>query len=162
MKKLIIIFAIILTACSTKKEPTQFSEKALKDTFITLDNKEITFQKIINSYKGKKVLIDIWASWCGDCIKGMPKVVKLQKENPDIVYLFLSLDKTTEEWKVGINKYNVKGEHYFLKSGYEGDFSAFVNIDWIPRYMVIDEQGNIEIFKKVTADDAKIIESLKK
>ena len=161
MKKLFIIATLLLLSCSSK-EATNFSDKALNDTFITLEEKKTTFKDIITKYKGKKVVIDIWASWCGDCIKGMPKVVKLQKEYPDVVYLFLSLDKTIPAWKAGIKKYHVNGEHYFLKSGYEGDFSDFVNIDWIPRYMVIDEEGNLELFKAVEADDAKIIESLKK
>lgn len=162
MKHIFSIAIILLFIGCNAEKPTKFSEKALKDTFITLDNKEITFKEVLDTYKGKTILIDIWASWCGDCIKGMPKVVALQKENPEIVYLFLSLDKSIEEWKAGIKKYHVNGEHYFTKFGYDGDFSAFVNIDWIPRYMVVDAQGNIEVFKTVEADDAKIIESLKK
>lgn len=160
MKKLLVIATLLFLSCAPK-EKTAFSEKALNDTFITLEENEIPFKDIINKYKGKKVVIDIWASWCSDCIKGMPKVVQLQKEYPDVVYLFLSLDKTVKEWKAGIEKYHVKGEHYFIKSGYEGDFSAFVNIDWIPRYMVINEQGNIDVFKTVEANDPKIYDSLK-
>jgi len=163
MKKLILFITIIsfLTSCNTEK-PTQFSKEALKETFISLDNKQITFQNILNTYKGKKIVIDIWASWCGDCIKGMPKVVQLQKENPEAVYLFLSLDRNIEDWKFGIKKYHVKGEHYFLPTGYDGKFADFIDIDWIPRYMVVDEQGNISIFKTVNADDPKITESLKR
>jgi len=161
MKKIILFISLILASCNTEI-PTSFSEKALNETFTTLNETEITFKEILNKYKGKKIVIDIWASWCGDCIKGMPKVVKLQKENPDVLYLFLSLDKSIKDWKLGIEKYHVKGEHYFLNTGYKSDFSEFVNIDWIPRYMVIDESGVIEVFKAVEADDARIVESLKK
>jgi len=161
MKKLLlIIITLFLTNCNFEK-PTEFSEEALNDSLITLDGDKILFKSILNKYKGKKVVIDIWASWCRDCIKGLPKVTKLQKEHPEAAYVFLSLDRNTTEWKNGIQKYHVQGDHYFLKSGYEGNFGSFVNIDWIPRYMVIDEQGKIALFKAVKANDLRIMESLK-
>lgn len=160
MKKVILLVAIVLASCTSKGQ-RKFSEKALNDTFLSLDAKKVAFKEVINQYKGKKVLIDVWASWCGDCIKGMPKVVALQKEYKDVVYLFLSLDKTEEEWKVGIKKYDVKGEHYLITSGWKGDFCSYLKLDWIPRYVVVDETGNIEVFKAVHADDSKIINALK-
>lgn len=162
MKKLLLLITLIITSCTPREIPTQFSPEALNDNFIALDGSEITFKEILNQYKGRKVVIDIWASWCGDCIRGMPKVVNLQKENPDAVYLFLSLDGNTEAWKTGIHKYHVNGEHYFIKNGKKGSFGSFVDIDWIPRYMVIDELGNIAVFKTVHADDVRITNSLKK
>ena len=162
MKKIILIITILAFISCNNEIPTQFSDKALNDTLITLNEKEITFKDVLTQYKGKKIVIDIWASWCGDCIKGMPKVVQLQKEYPEAVYLFLSLDKSITQWKNGIEKYHVKGEHYFLKSGYKGEFDAFIDIDWIPRYMVINEDGGINLFKAVKANDIKIKESLKK
>lgn len=161
MKKIILLVAIIFASCTTKSQ-TQFSEKALNDTFLTLQGDTIVFKEVINQYKGKKVLIDVWASWCGDCIKGLPKVVELQKENPDVVFLFLSLDKDLEEWKIGIDKYGVKGEHYFMKSGWKGDFGNFLGLDWIPRYLVIDKTGKITLFKAVKANDERITVALKK
>jgi len=162
MKNIFIIIAIILFASCNTKTPTNFSEKALNDSLIALDGTKLSFQEILDKYKGKKILIDIWASWCGDCIRGLPKVEKLQKNNSEVVYLFLSLDKTVDEWKKGIQKYRINGEHFFIKSGYEGDFGSFIDIDWIPRYMAINEQGNIALFKSIKADNAKITEFLKK
>ncbi|MDY0780151.1 TlpA disulfide reductase family protein [Tenacibaculum sp. IB213877] len=161
MKKIILILVVVFFNCKTEN-PTQFSQKALNDIFISLDEKTTTFQEVINQYKGKKVLIDVWASWCGDCIKGLPKVVTLQNENPDVVFLFLSLDKNLDEWKTGIEKYNVNGEHYFMKSGWEGDFGSFLGLDWIPRYVVVDEKGHISMYKAVEANDSQILEALKK
>lgn len=160
MKKILLILVIAFIGCSIEK-PTQFSEKALNDKLITQSGKTNPFKEIIDQYKGKKVLIDIWASWCGDCIKGLPSVVELQKAHKDVVYLFLSLDKTPQEWKEGINKYNITGEHYLLQSGWKGDFGNFVSLDWVPRYLVIDENGKIVLFKAIHADDENVIEALK-
>lgn len=160
MKKLLLVFVIVFASCNTEK-PTKFSKEALNDTLISLNGEKNLFNEILTKYKGKKIVIDIWASWCGDCIKGMPKVVALQEEYKDVVFLFLSLDKTEKEWKAGIKKYSVQGEHYFLASGKEGGLGNFVTIDWIPRYMIINENGTIALFKAVHANDNNIINALK-
>ena len=161
MKKTITFLIIIFTVLScNSQDPIQFSEEALNDTFINLEGNSIVFKDILENHKGKTIVIDIWASWCGDCIKGMPKVKALQKEFNDAVYIFLSLDRGVEAWKKGIQKYNVVGEHYYLPSGKDSAFGDFVNIGWIPRYMVIDTKGNIKLFKAVEADDNRIKQNL--
>lgn len=163
MKKVNYLLILLLSIFSCNTEvPTQFSEEALNDTFITPQGESVAFKDILEVYKGKTIVIDIWASWCGDCIKGMPKVKALQKDYKDVVYVFLSLDRSQGAWKRGIKKYNVKGAHYFMQSGWKGAFGNFVNLNWIPRYMVINKQGNIELFKAVKADNDKLIEALKK
>ncbi|WOD42462.1 TlpA family protein disulfide reductase [Hwangdonia lutea] len=156
---LILLFSVF--SCNTEV-PTQFSEEALNDTFVTLEGNNIAFKDILETHKGKTIVIDIWASWCKDCIKGMPKVKALQSEYKEAVYIFLSLDKSQNAWKKGIENYKVNGEHYFMQSGWKGAFGNFVNLDWIPRYMVINKTGNIELFKAVKADDDKLIEAIKK
>lgn len=161
MKKIfyILILSITIFSCNSQT-PTQFSEGALNDEFISLEGDSITFRDILKSHSEAALVIDIWASWCGDCIKGMPKLKALQKEFPDAAYLFLSLDKNEDAWKRGIKKYNVQGEHYFMKSGWKGPFGEFVDLDWIPRYMVVDAKGNIKLFKAVKADDENLKQNL--
>ncbi|TYA79876.1 TlpA family protein disulfide reductase, partial [Seonamhaeicola marinus] len=108
MKKVYVILLALTALFSCKsQEPTQFNEKALNDTFVTLNGENVTFQSILNKHKGKTIVIDIWASWCGDCIKGMPKVKALQENYKDAAYVFLSLDRGEDAWKKGIEKYNV-------------------------------------------------------
>ncbi len=157
MKKMTYLLVLLLSIFSCNTEtPTHFSEDALNDTFITLDGNSVAFKDILETHKGKTLVIDIWASWCADCIKGMPKVKALQEEYKDATYIFLSLDRTEEAWKKGIKKYNVVGENYYMQSGWEGPFGEFVNLDWIPRYMVVDAEGNIKLFKAVKANDKRI------
>ena len=155
---ILVIFCLI--SCSAQPDPTQFSDKALNDTFNTFTGEKITFQSILNKHKGKTIVIDIWASWCGDCIKGMPKVKVLQKAYPKADYVFLSLDKKIESWEKGIERYQVKGDHYFMQSGWKGDFATFLDLDWIPRYMVIDKNQKITVFEAITADDITIKNAL--
>jgi len=161
MNKFKYLLLVCLAFLSCKgQEPTSFSDAALTDSFINLQGEEVTFKNVLEAYKGQTIVIDIWASWCKDCIGGMPKVKVLQQAHQEVVYIFLSLDKNQEAWKRGIEKYDVNGHHYFIKSGWKGDFGTFVDLDWIPRYMVIDKEGNIKVFKAVEADDKKIKDNL--
>ncbi|WP_240964224.1 TlpA family protein disulfide reductase [Flavivirga algicola] len=158
MNFLLILF-ISFFSCNTKS-PTQFSVAALNDIFITQEGDSITFEDILENHQGKTLLIDVWASWCRDCIEGMPKIKDLQKEYNDVSYIFLSLDKTQKAWKKGIKKHQVEGAHYFMQSGWEGAFGKFLDLDWIPRYMIVDAKGSIKLFEAVKADHIRIKENL--
>ena len=155
----LLILMISFFSCKTET-PTQFSEEALNDTFITLEGDSVAFREILDKHKGETLVIDIWASWCRDCIKGMPKVKDLQEKYKDATYIFLSLDRGEEAWKRGIKKYDVKGEHYYMQSGWKGPFGNFVNLDWIPGYMIVNGDGTISLYKAIVADDEKIFEIL--
>lgn len=156
----VLIVCLLFFSCKAQETPTQFTEEALNDIFVTTEGERVTFKEILDSHRGSTLVIDVWASWCRDCLNGMPNVKALQKEYDDVTYVFLSLDKNEEAWKRGIEKYNVQGNHYFMQSGWKGDFGNFIELDWIPRYMVIDTEGNIKLFKAVKADDKRIIENL--
>ncbi len=161
MKKIIVLIALVLSSFScTQAQETEFKAEALSNEMTSLENQTIPFQEIINQYKGKVVLIDVWASWCPDCVKGLPKVKDLQEKYKEITFLFISMDKTYESWKTGIEKYDVKGEHYLVSDGMKGVFGKSIKLDWIPRYMIVDKEGNIALFKAIEADNEKIIETL--
>jgi thiol-disulfide isomerase/thioredoxin len=59
------------------------------------------------------MVIEMWASWCKDCVKAMPKIKELQANNPDVDYVFISMDKT-DKWITGIDKHELKGDHLWL------------------------------------------------
>ncbi|MGY0408398.1 MAG: TlpA family protein disulfide reductase [Polaribacter sp.] len=161
IKKIIILFFLVLVSCNFES-PKEFSKEALNEKIVAIDNSSFTLKEVLNKYKGKKILIDVWASWCADCIRGLPKVKKLQKEFPDVVFLFLSVDKNRNAWKNGINRFLINGEHYNLSKGMKnGDFVDFINLNWIPRYLVVNELGDITLFKSTDAADTAIQKALK-
>lgn len=164
MKKFFYTLCLALGLCScSKAQKTAFTNEAQKDVMLTMDDSPIRFADVLQKYKGKTIVIDVWASWCPDCIKGMPKVEALQKQFPNAVFLFLSYDKTPESWKKGIEKYNVNGEHYLIQSKWKGGaFSTAIDLDWIPRYMVVDNNGAIALYRAIEADDETLITTLKK
>ena len=160
-KIIVLVFVSFLTSCSLET-PTEFTEKALQEKVYDLNGEVSTFKEVIDQHKGKKILIDVWASWCRDCLVGMPKVKELQKKFPEVVYLFLSVDEKKDSWKRGVKRYDVIGEHYNLPQGMKtGDLVDFLNLSWIPRYVVVDENSQITLFNEIDASDKDIIEALK-
>jgi thiol-disulfide isomerase/thioredoxin len=162
MKKTFLLLIIIFISCNSEK-PKHFTDEVYKEMLISLDASKITLREVLYYNKGKKILIDVWASWCKDCIVGIPKIKELQKEFPDVIFLFLSVDRSAPSWKRAITKYNLIGEHYNLPEGMkDGKFVDFINLNWIPRYMVIDETGEITLFKATNISDKSIKDALKK
>ncbi|MCD9564098.1 TlpA family protein disulfide reductase [Tenacibaculum maritimum] len=147
MKKVILICIVLLSGC-VPKDQTDFSKKALEDRVIALDGTSVSFEEVLAKYKGKKIVINAWASWCSDCIVSLPNIKQMQKENPEIPFVFLSLDKSVRKWKKGIDRFHVQGNHYFMEKGWDSDLSKFLSLRWIPRYVIINEKGKIEVFNK--------------
>lgn len=143
-----------------QKEATRFEKEALDNVFITIENERIQFADILKSHEGRTIVIDVWASWCSDCVKGMPKVRALQEQFPEVDYLFISMDKTHDAWIKGIEKHELKGAHYLTDDGMKGVFGKSINLDWIPRYMVVDPAGKIVLYKVIEADDEQLIKLL--
>ncbi len=161
LKKIIMATTCLvsLLGCAQKEETT-FKKEGLENVMVTKENQPIAFTEILKKYEGKTIVIDVWASWCPDCIKGMTKVKSLQAKYPEATYLFISMDKTYDAWLKGIEKHNVKGEHYLTADGMKGVFGQSINLDWIPRYMVVDKTGKIALYKVIEADDEKLIKTL--
>ena len=161
IKKLFVLATLqVSTLGCAQNEETAFKKEALENAMVTIKNEPIKFTEILKKYEGKTVVIDVWASWCSDCIKGMPKVKSLQEQYPDAVYLFISMDKTYDAWKSGIQKHQLEGEHYLTSDGMKGVFGKSINLDWIPRYMVVDKTGRIALYKVIEADDKNLIKTL--
>jgi len=154
------LFVTTLLSCQNRVE-TQFSEAALNDALLTLNDDSILFKSILEKHQGKTVFIDVWASWCKDCLKGLPSVKALQTEHPEVDFVYLSLDKTQKAWKKGIKRLEIKGDHYFMKSGWKGAMGTFLDLDWIPRYMIVDKQGKIKVFKAIETTDITLLNNLK-
>ena len=161
MKNIFVLATMLISTFGcAQNEATTFEKEGLESEMVNLNNQPLKFSEILKKYEGKTVVIDVWASWCSDCIKGMPKVKMLQEKYPDIEYLFISMDKNYKSWQTGIKKHEVKGEHYLVPDGMKGVFGKSINLDWIPRYMVVDKTGKIALYKVIEADDDKLLKIL--
>jgi len=99
---------------------------------------------VLSSLRGSLTLVDFWASWCGPCIKEMPRILELKELNPNIEFYSISLDKTYNKMKKFIEK-----NKYDWPIVYGGDEESnkelfnYFHIVAIPKYYVIDREGII-------------------
>ena len=158
-KLLSLLFLCFAVSC---EKPAVFSEAALQSKFYKTDQTKVSFAAILEQYKGQKILLEVWASWCDDCVGSFPELKRFQEENPNLRYVFLSTDKNFASWKKAIERYNLSGEHYFMEAGLKSPFGKFLNSNWIPRYLIVDEKGGIQLFKATELKDSEIANALKK
>ena len=162
MKKLILSMLVIVSGIScTKAQKTSFSDESLASNLKTLENNDIAFKEILEKHAGKTIVVEVWASWCSDCVKAMPKLKELQSNHPAVDYIFISMDKADDKWKAGIEKHELKGDHYWATDGMKGIFAKATDIDWIPRYIIIDKTGTIVTYRAIETDFEQINQTLK-
>lgn len=161
MKKIICLLSVVLFNISCTQAQTEFKEAATDYKMQSLTGEEVQFKRILRQNYGKITVIEVWASWCSDCVKNMNKIKELQAANPDLNYVFLSVDKTPEAWKKGIEKHEIQGTHYLIADGMKGVFGKAIDLDWIPRYIVLDKNGKIVLYKAIETDFDKINETIK-
>jgi thiol-disulfide isomerase/thioredoxin len=162
MKKIFLLLVTFAMVSCSNAQKTKFSKEALSETLLTTNGGQVAFKDILKKYKGKTLVIEVWASWCGDCVKAMPKLKELQTNNPNVAYLFISMDNTADKWKDGIAKHDLKGDHFMANDQMKGVFGKAIDLDWIPRYIVIDKTGKVVIYRAIETDFEKIDTELKK
>ena len=103
----------------------------------------------INGFKGKIIVIDVWATWCSSCLKNMPRFMELIKDFEgceDVVLFTVSTDSDDlkEKWLAAINKHNMGGMLNLTPDrSADSQFEEKYLISSVPRYLVIDKQGYI-------------------
>ena len=162
MKKLVIaIITVIMTLSCSNAQNKQFSKEALSQNLMKEDKSNVAFSDILKKHNGKVTVIEVWASWCSDCVKAMPKLKELQANNPEVNFVFISMDKDFEKWQSGIQKHELKGDQYWATDGMKGAFGKSIDLDWIPRYIVVDKDQNVVLYRAIETDFETIQTTLK-
>ncbi|SDG21139.1 Thiol-disulfide isomerase or thioredoxin [Prevotella communis] len=104
---------------------------------------ENILQTILNKYKGKVVLIDVWATWCGPCKAGhqvmKPWKQELKGKNIQFVYI-TSPTSPLATWQEMIK--DIDGDHYYLTKEQYNYILNHYDSDGIPTYAIYDTEGN--------------------
>lgn len=117
----------------------------------------------LDDFKGKFVYIDLWATWCGPCIREIPYLKKIEKEyqNKNIAFVSISVDEprksggswaaAEKKWRAFVKEKNLGGVQ--LWSGQDISFQQAYEVRGIPRFILIDDKGKIRVFNAPRPSD---------
>ncbi len=116
----------------------------------------------LSDYKGKYVFIDVWATWCGPCLAQQPEIEALEeqyKDNPNIVFMAVSIDADADAWRRMVTQKNMKGVQILAEAAFNSEINKAYNIGTIPRYIMVDTKGKLidASAPRPTTDDLKTL-----
>lgn len=126
-----------------KQKATAAGQKFIDFEMLTPDGKPVKLSDYVG--KGKVVLVDFWASWCGPCRREMPNIVeayaKYKGKNFEIVGV--SLDQDADKWKDAIKKLNITWPQMSDLKGWQNEGAQLYAVNSIPHTMLVDADGTI-------------------
>ena len=126
----------------------------------TIDGK--TFK--LSQLKGKTVVLDFWASWCPDCRKDAPEVVRMYKEYAPqgIEFVGVSMDTDMEAWRKACEQFGITYTQVSeLKKFKETDIAKAYGVKWIPSMVVVDKEGKVALSTVLTYKVDKYLKELR-
>ena len=112
--------------------------------FSLYDTKENLYS--LSDFKGKVVVLDLWAMWCAPCLAEKPHFIEVEEEyknREDIVFIGVSVDGLSRKdvWKNFVAKKGWKNIE--LLSNFDESIMKYYKIEGIPRFMIFDKEGKI-------------------
>lgn len=156
IKNIITLFSLIATVSIAN------AQIKVGDSYpnVQLQNNNNATVKL-NSFKGKTVLVDFWASWCAPCRVANKKLVKLydqyKGQNFEIVGISVDIDKT--KWLKAIEKDKLKHQQLIDPKGFDAKTAIAFGVDALPAAYLFDASGKLVA---INPTEAQIISQIKK
>lgn len=101
----------------------------------------------LEDLRGKYVYIDVWATWCGPCRAEIPSLKKIEEKykGKNIQFVSISVDvaKDHDKWKTFVSDKQLGGIQLFADNNWMSEFITSYGINSIPRFILLDPQGNV-------------------
>tara|TARA_R110001583_G_scaffold125274_2_gene276827 strand:- start:30558 stop:31928 length:1371 start_codon:yes stop_codon:yes gene_type:complete len=116
----------------------------------------------LDDLKGKFVYVDVWATWCGPCKAEIPSLKEVEKQyhgkNIEFVSVSVDVAKDHDKWLKMVEDDKLKGIQLFSDKNWKSDFVQAYLIKGIPRFILIDPNGNIVNSNAPRPSDSKLID----
>ncbi|WP_067149491.1 TlpA family protein disulfide reductase [Pseudotamlana agarivorans] len=116
----------------------------------------------LDDLKGKYIYIDVWATWCGPCVKEIPDLKRVEKayHGKNISFLSISIDapKDHDKWKKMVEEKELGGIQVIADHAFDSQFVKDYSIKSIPRFILIDPNGVIVTSNAPKPSDPKLID----
>ena len=128
--------------------------KPVDISFKSLDGRVVD----INKLKGKVVLIDFWATWCGPCVAELPNVKKTYAKfhEKGFEIIGISLDQSRDKLSKFVEKEKMPWPQHFDGQGWKNEYAVKYGIQGIPVMWLIDKKGNLVDMKARGGLDEKV------
>ena len=159
MKKVLLLFVLLSLGAIAAR--AQFNQQDLDNKYATelvkvgtaapdfkMKSPEGKTLQLSKFAKGKTVVLDFWASWCRDCRKDAPEVVRMYEKYRQygIEFLGISMDTDVEAWKKAIGQFGITYPQVSeLKKFKETDIAKAYGVNWIPSMVVIGPDGQVKL-----------------
>lgn len=115
----------------------------------------------LDELKGKYVYVDVWATWCGPCIREIPSLKEVEKQFHDknIAFVSTSIDKAKDHntWVEMVKSKELGGIQLMADNDWNSQFVKDYAIEGIPRFILIDPNGNIVSADAPRPSDPKLV-----
>ena len=151
----------VRTEMVTEMKNLMLSETAPAFTLKDLDGKKVS----LSDFKGKIVVLDLWATWCVPCIASFPAMQKLVDKHPDVVFLFITVDEKGDNALTRVKNFISKNKYRFrvlmdepvANSADKFVITSAYKPNGIPAKYFIDKEGILRFTSAGFGTDAELI-----